>query len=74
MTWDIPADVAVFGLVVLAFFVIGLPVITRKISVPRRVDFASIADHDLTPAQTSGRPRRERTKLRVGVRTFSTAR
>jgi hypothetical protein len=51
--WDIPPDVAIFGIVVAAFFFIGLPLITRRISLPIRVEFEDVADHGLTPAQTA---------------------
>jgi hypothetical protein len=49
--WDIPWDVALFGAVVLAFFVIGLPLITGRVSVPRRIVFERVADHELTEGQ-----------------------
>jgi len=52
MFWGIPADVAFFGIVVAAFFVVGLPLITRRISVPTRVEFEEVPDHELTPAQS----------------------
>jgi hypothetical protein len=52
MFWGIPGDVAIFGIAVAAFFVVGLPVITRKVSVPTRVEFEEVPDHDLTPAQS----------------------
>jgi hypothetical protein len=52
MFWWIPADVAIFGISVAAFFVVGLPLITRKISVPTRVEFEELPDHELTPAQS----------------------
>jgi hypothetical protein len=52
MFWGIPGDVAVFGILVVASFVVGLPLITRRVSVPTRVDFEDVSDHDLSPAQT----------------------
>ena len=52
MFWGIPGDVAVFGIAVIAFFVVGLPLITRKVSVPTRVEFEDLADQDLSTAQT----------------------
>lgn len=53
MLWGIPPDVAIFGIVVAAFFVVGLPLITRRVSVPARVEFEEVPDHDLTPGQTA---------------------
>jgi len=52
MLWGIPGDVAIFAIAVVAFFVVGLPLITRKVSVPTRVEFEDVPEHDLTPAQT----------------------
>jgi hypothetical protein len=52
MAWGVPVDVAIFGIVVAAFFVVGLPLITRKVSVPIRVEFEEVPDHGLTPAQS----------------------
>jgi hypothetical protein len=52
MFWGIPGDVAIFAAVVVAFFVVGLPLITSRVSVPTRVEFEDVSDHDLTPAQT----------------------
>jgi hypothetical protein len=53
MVWGLPIDVAIFGVVVAAFFFIGLPLITRRVSVPTRVEFDEVADHELTPGQTA---------------------
>ena len=52
MVWGIPGDVAVFGIAVASFFVVGLPLITKKISVPTRVIFEEVPDHELTPGQS----------------------
>jgi hypothetical protein len=52
MVWGVPVDVAIFGIAVVAFFVVGLPLITRKVSVPTRVEFEDVPEHDLSPAQT----------------------
>jgi hypothetical protein len=52
MVWGIPIDVTLFGVVVAAFFVIGLPLITRRVSVPIRVEFEHVPDHDLAPSQS----------------------
>jgi hypothetical protein len=52
MFWGIPGDVAIFGIAVLAFFVVGLPLITSRVSVPTRVAFEEIPENDLTPAQS----------------------
>lgn len=52
MFLGIPGDVALFGIVVAAFFVVGLPLITRRISVPTKVEFEEVPDHELTPAQS----------------------
>ena len=50
--WDIPWDVALFGVVVLAFFCVGLPLITRRVSVPRKIDFKIVSGDELTHEQT----------------------
>jgi len=50
--WDVPWDVGLFGVVVLAFFCVGLPLITRRVSVPRKIDFEVVSGDDLTPEQT----------------------
>ena len=52
MPWGIPPDLAFFGVVVVAFFAIGLPLIIGRVSIPRRIEFEVLADHQLTPAQT----------------------
>ncbi len=49
--WNVPWDVGLFAAVVLAFFVIGLPLITRRVSVPRTIVFERVADHELTEGQ-----------------------
>ena len=49
----IPPDVAILGTVVIVFLIIGLPLITRRVFLPRRIEFATVAEHDLTPSQTS---------------------
>ncbi|MDX2436224.1 MAG: hypothetical protein QNL88_04135 [Acidobacteriota bacterium] len=46
-----PLDLVLFGVIVLAFFVIGLPVITRRVSVPRKVEFEDVSEGDLSDAQ-----------------------
>ena len=53
MFGGIPADVAIFGIAVIAFFVVGLPLITSRISVPTRVDFEDVPENDLTPGQST---------------------
>jgi hypothetical protein len=50
--WGVPWDVALFGAVVLAFFVVGLPLITRRVSVPRMIEFENVSGQDLTREQT----------------------
>ena len=52
MFWGIPGDVAIFAIAVVAFFVVGLPLITRKVSVPIRVEFEEVPENDLMPGQT----------------------
>lgn len=51
MVWGTPLDVTLFLAVVLGFFVIGLPVITRSVSVPRKVEFEDVAEADLSIGQ-----------------------
>jgi hypothetical protein len=50
--WEVPWDAVLFAAVVMAFFLIGLPMITRRVSVPRKIVFESVADHDLTANQS----------------------
>ncbi len=50
--WGVPWDAALFGAVVLAFFVVGLPLITRRVSVPRKIEFENVPGQDLTREQT----------------------
>lgn len=52
MFWGVPGDVAIFAIAVAGFFVVGLPLITRKVSLPVRVVFEEVADTELTPAQS----------------------
>lgn len=52
MFWGIPGDVAFFGIAVVAFFVVGLPLITSRVSVPTRVDFEEVSGNELTPEQS----------------------
>jgi len=51
MFWGIPGDVAIFAVAVLAFFVVGLPLITSRVSVPTRFEFEELPENDLTPEQ-----------------------
>ena len=44
--WGVPWDVALFGAVVLAFFVVGLPLITRRVFVPRAIEFEKVSGQD----------------------------
>jgi hypothetical protein len=50
---DIPADLTLFAVLVAGFFGIGLPLITSRISLPRRVEFETVADASLTPQQSA---------------------
>lgn len=68
MIWNIPADIAIFAVVVLGFFAVGLPTITSKVFVPRRVQFECVADHELTPAQTNYFARLDPKLLELGYR------
>ncbi len=51
MIWGVPVDVQIFAIVVAAFFVIGLPMITKKVSLPTRVNFEDVPEHELTAGQ-----------------------
>jgi hypothetical protein len=68
MLWGIPPDLAVFAVVVLAFFAIGLPLITGRIAIPRRIEFEVLADHQLTPDQTDYFARLDAKLLEMGYR------
>jgi hypothetical protein len=48
----IPPDVAIFAAIVVVFFVVGLPLIISRVSLPRRVIFKEVAEHELTAPQT----------------------
>jgi len=52
MIWGIPVDVQLFAIAVAGFFLVGLPLITKRVSLPTRVVFEEVPDHELTPAQT----------------------
>lgn len=65
---NLPIDLALFFVVLLGFFVIGLPLITSRVSVPKRVEFEDIPDHDLSPAQTAFFARLDPKLREVGYR------
>ena len=53
MPLNLPIDVVLFVVAVVGFFVVGLPLITNRVYLPKRVEFDEQADHDLTPSQTN---------------------
>lgn len=53
MTPDIPVDLILFGLSIVVFLVIGLPLIMRRVSLPIRVEFEPVTDGELGPAQST---------------------
>jgi hypothetical protein len=66
--WDLPWDVALFGAVVLAFFFVGLPLITRRVSVPLKIEFENVSGQDLTREQTRYFEDLDPTLLEMGYR------
>jgi hypothetical protein len=69
--WDVPWDLVLFGVVVAAFFVIGLPLITRRVSVPRRIVFEDVGDHEMTGDQTRYFADLDPDLLEMGFRTVN---
>jgi hypothetical protein len=67
--WDVPWDVGLFGAVALAFFAVGLPLITRRVSVPRKIDFENLSGQDLTREQTKYFEDLDPTLVEMGYRT-----
>lgn len=53
MSPDVPADLIVFALTVVGFFVIGLPLIMRRVSLPARIEFERLTEGELSPGQSS---------------------
>jgi hypothetical protein len=68
MVSAIPPDVVIFAAMVVVFLVIGLPLITRRVFLPRRIEFEFIAEQDLTPGQTSYFAQLDASLLPMGYR------
>jgi hypothetical protein len=65
---SVPWDLVVFGLIVLSFVTIGLPLITRRVSIPRKVDFEEVRTDELSDAQARYFGDLDQTLLEMGYR------